>query len=91
MKMVVALKDTAARVFGTPFFVQADAQAVRSLRDEVNSKESTSDVKNHPDDFELYHVGEFDEDTGIITTSCDKHGNAEPILICRAKDLRDPS
>lgn len=84
MKVIVALKDTAARVFGTPFFVQATAQAVRSLRDEVNSKESTSDVNRHPDDFELYMVGEFDEDSGVVTS-------IEPRLVSRAKDLRDPS
>lgn len=83
-KMIVALKDTAARVFGTPFFVQASAQAVRSLRDEVNSADSTSDVRRHPDDFELYEVGVFDEDSGVVTPM-------EPRMISRAKDLRDSS
>ena len=84
MKVIVAVKDTAARVFGTPFFVQATAQAVRSLRDEVNSKDSTSDINRHPDDFEIYEVGVFDEDTGVITPH-------EPRLIARAKDLKDAS
>lgn len=84
MKVIVSLKDTAARLFGAPFIVQAAAQAVRSLRDEVNAKESKSDVRNHPSDFELYEVATFDEDTGIV--SC----HAAPQLLCRAKDLIDP-
>lgn len=83
MRVIVALKDTAARVFGMPFVVQAAAQAVRSLRDEVNSKESTSDVARHPDDFELYEIATFDEDNAIVEA-------IEPIrMIARAKDLRD--
>lgn len=85
MKTIVCIKDTAARVFGTPFFVQAAAQAVRSLRDEVNSKESASDVNRHPDDFELFELGTFNEDDGAVI----KHD--APVLIARAKDLKDPS
>ena len=83
MKTIVVVRDSAARVFSTPFFVQATAQAVRSLRDEVNSAESTSDVRRHPDDFELYEVGTFDEDTGAIVP-------CEPRLVARAKDLKEP-
>lgn len=83
MKIVVCIKDTAARVFGTPFFVQAAAQAVRSLRDEVNSKDSQSDVNRHPSDFELYELGSFNDDTGVVVC------HDSPVLIARAKDLQD--
>jgi hypothetical protein len=86
MKVIVAIKDTAARVFGTPFVVQASAQAVRSLRDEVNSKESTSDVARHPDDFELYEIAYFNDLSGDINYPSD---DAYPRLLCRAKDLKE--
>ena len=85
MKVIVSLKDTAARVFGIPFVVQAAAQAVRSLRDEVNSKESTSDVCKHPDDFELYEIAYFEEEDGTVVPF-----NPQQML-CRAKDLKDPA
>jgi hypothetical protein len=84
MKVIVCIKDTAARVFGTPFVVQAAAQAVRSLRDEVNSKDSASDVCKHPGDFELYEVAQFDYDTGLVIPC------ASPVMLCRAKDLKEP-
>ena len=84
MKVIVALKDTAARVFGIPFVVQAAAQAVRSLRDEVNS-DSTSDVCKHPDDFELYECAYFNDADGTVTPL------DPPQLLCRAKDLKDPA
>lgn len=85
MKVIVALKDTAARVFGVPFVVQAAAQAVRSLRDEVNSTESTSDVARHPSDFELYEVAYFNDETGSVSPL------DPPQMLCRAKDLKEPS
>lgn len=85
LKVIVALRDSAARVYGLPFVVQATAHAVRSLRDEVNSKEATSDVARHPEDFELYELATFDEDTGIVSV-------VEPVrMVCRAKDLKDSS
>lgn len=84
-KVILCVKDTAARVFGTPFVVQAAAQGVRGLRDEVNSSEAKSDLARHPDDFELYEIGSFDEDSGLIEAT------PEPILVCRAKDLREAS
>nr|QJB20268.1 MAG: nonstructural protein [Microvirus sp.] len=83
MKVIVCIKDTAARVFGNPFVVQASAQAIRSLRDEVNSKESTSDVRNHPEDFELYELAYFAEDSGAVSPL------DPPQLLCRAKDLKE--
>ena len=82
MMSIVSLKDTATQVFGTPFFVHAPAQAVRSLRDAVNAKDADSDIARHPDDFELYDIGEFDPTTGQITA------RNEPVFVIRAKDLR---
>jgi hypothetical protein len=83
MKVVVALFDSAARVYGTPFFVQHAAQAIRSLKDEVNAKDSQSDVNRHSSDFVLYELGMFDDDTGALI----KH--ELPVIIARAKDLQE--
>lgn len=81
--VIVSLKDTATQVFGTPFFVHAPAQAVRSLRDAVNAKDADTDIARHPDDFELFELGSFDPASGVITP-CEK-----AVFVCRAKDLRD--
>jgi hypothetical protein len=80
--VIVSVKDSAAQAFGRPIFVPSTAVAVRSFRDEVNRKDSTDDLARHPDDFELYEVGVFDDATGIIEVS-------EPRLVARAKDLRE--
>jgi len=82
IQVIVSVKDTAAQAFGRPVFVPTTAVAVRSFRDEVNRKDSNEDMAKHPDDFELYEIGSFDDSTGVISV-------AEPRLVARAKDLRD--
>jgi hypothetical protein len=82
IQVIVSVKDTAAQAFGRPVFVPTTAVAVRSFRDEVNRKDSTDDMAKHPDDFELYEIGSFDDSVGVITSH-------EPRLVARAKDLRD--
>lgn len=84
IKVIVAVKDTAIQAFATPFTVPASAAAVRSLRDEVNNPSSESDVRKHPEDFELYALATFSESTGEIVAN-----ESGPVLICRAKDLID--
>jgi hypothetical protein len=82
IQVIVSVKDTAAQAFGRPVFVPTTAVAVRSFRDEINRKDSTEDMAKHPDDFELYELGSFDDATGSIDVM-------EPRLVARAKDLRD--
>lgn len=86
MQVIVAIKDTAARVFGIPFFVQASAQAIRSLSDEVNSSDKNSDVARHPEDFELYQIAVFNEQVGSLVVD-----DGGPVLLVRAKDLIRPA
>jgi hypothetical protein len=84
MKLViVSVKDTAAQAFGRPIFVPAVPVALRSFRDEVNRKDSTDDLSRHPDDFELYELGSFEDSIGLIELL------DEPRLVARAKDLKD--
>lgn len=82
IQMIVSVKDTAAQAFGRPVFVPAIAVAVRSFRDEVNKPGSSEDLARHPEDFELYELGSFDDSTGVISV-------VGPSLVVRAKDLID--
>ena len=82
IQVIISVKDTAAQAFGRPVFVPTTAVGVRSFRDEVNRKDSSDDMARHPDDFELYELGTFDDSTGIIEI-------VSPRLVARAKDLKD--
>ena len=82
MQVIVSVKDTAAQAFGRPVFVPTVSVAVRSFRDEVNRSDSKEDMAQHPEDFELYELGSFDDSTGKVEV-------IEPRLVARAKDLKE--
>ena len=56
------------------------AVGIRSMADEVNRADASNDMYRHPEDFELYDLGVFDDSTGVITP-------CEPHCAARAKDL----
>lgn len=66
---VVAIKDRALDAFGVPFNVHAVGQAIRSFHDEVNRNPGAgeNDIYRHPDDYDLYHLGSYDNTTGQYT------------------------
>ena len=65
---IVAVKDRAADAFMRPFFVPTPNMAIRSFMDEVNRDSSDNQLFVHPDDFDLYEIGIFDDSTGRITS-----------------------
>lgn len=84
MKMViVAIKDRAAEAFMRPWFVATVGIAVRSFIDEVNRKADDNQLYQHPDDFELYEIGVFDDSNGRIESYDDMH------LLMMAKQVRE--
>lgn len=81
MKLVIcAVRDRAIDAFGTPFFVQSIGMAVRSFTDELNRKAPDNQLSNHPEDFDLYHLGYYEGDTGKFV--CD-----DPRMVAVGKDL----
>jgi hypothetical protein len=67
MKLVLCtVKDRAADAYGRPMFVPSVGVAIRSFSDEVNRQDADNQLYNHPDDFDLYELGEFDDNTGLF-------------------------
>jgi len=67
MKMqVVSVLDVAAQAYGRPAFVAALGAATRSFADEVNRPGADNVLNAHPEDFQLFHIGEFDDFTGEL-------------------------
>lgn len=62
--VILAVRDRQLDAYMRPFVAQSIGQALRSFRDEVNRKDA--DMNAHPEDYELYSLGEFDEETGVI-------------------------
>jgi hypothetical protein len=65
MKLVLcSVKDRAADAYGRPMFVPSVGVAIRSFSDEINRSDPDNQLHNHPDDFDLYEFGEFDDNSG---------------------------
>lgn len=63
---IVVMRDSVADVFGMPNFVASLGSAVRSFGDECqrpHSVERPNPLNQHPADFELFHVGSYDDAT----------------------------
>jgi len=61
---LVSIFDSATQSYGRPIFVPHVGQAVRSFTDEVRRQEG--DLAMHQADFELFHLGAFDERYGTF-------------------------
>lgn len=61
---IFSVRDSALDAFLQPFFAPSEGIAMRSFKDEVQREESA--MFKHPQDYELWHIGFFDEDSGVI-------------------------
>lgn len=74
---VCTVKDRALDAFGRPFFVPSVGVAERSFMDELRNPES--ELAKHPEDYDLYLLGTYDDATGLFNCS-------HPTLMLRAQD-----
>lgn len=61
---VVCIRDRAIDTYGQPAFVANIGGAIRGFGDEVKRRDDNNQLNKHPDDFDLYLLGEFDDQTG---------------------------
>lgn len=60
----IATRDIVANVFSQPIFVPHIGIAIRAFGDECSGKGQQKDLAAHPEDFELWLIGEYDDITG---------------------------
>lgn len=78
---VCSIRDRATDCFGPPMFARAVQQGIRSFSEQVNSRDG-GNVASHPEDFDLYLLGEFDDATGRFECPA-----GQPQMIAVGKDL----
>lgn len=64
---VFSVRDTCVGSFLLPMFFQNNAGAVRALGDAVNRPDKDNNFHQHPEHYQLYRVGDFDDESGSIT------------------------
>lgn len=83
MKQIICtVKDRAADAYGRPMFVPSTGVAIRSFSDEINRNNAENQLYNHPDDFDLYELGEFDDNTGLFSL------HEQPKLLSLGKQVK---
>lgn len=65
---IMAVRDIKADAFQRPFFSPGLGVGLRALGDEVGKPHEGNTMNSHPEDFEFYLLGEFDDNTGEFNT-----------------------
>jgi len=63
---IFTVRDRAIDAYGQPFYATSVGGAVRSFSDEINRPAENNQLAKHPEDFDLYQLGEFTEQTGRL-------------------------
>ena len=61
---IFCIQDEAVGVFHQPMCFRSKGEAVRMFSDATGDEKSQ--IHEHPQDYVLWHVGEFDDETGIL-------------------------
>lgn len=80
--VLVAVRDQKTVAFTQPVTTPTRGAAIRSWGDQLNDpKNAEMEQSKHPEDFTLWFLGEYDDNTGEITP-------AKPEQIALASDLK---
>ena len=64
--VILSIYDTATEAYMRPFTAQSEGQALRMFEDEV--KRPDSEIGKHPEHYQLYKIGEFQDHNAEITS-----------------------
>lgn len=70
-KRLYSVLDMKSGLHGPIMQFNRDGEAIRALESTVNGEKSNH-ISRNPEDFQLHFLGEFNEETGIITGSTGK-------------------
>lgn len=69
MKLVMScVYDVKGETFSQPWFTTTAAAAVRTFGDLVNNPERGGLIYTHPEDYQLFEMGVFDDNSGKFHT-----------------------
>lgn len=59
-----SIRDQKVGVYNMPWFKTSHGEAERDFRTICNDEKSK--INMYPEDFDLYHIGEYDDNTGVF-------------------------
>lgn len=86
MKMLLALRDVKTGAFLAPLTATTPGEAERTYSEILRNEQSI--IGKHPNDFPLYEIGKFDEQTGEVFPVLNHDGSVGlPRLLLEAAQL----
>lgn len=70
---IVAVRDSAADMYMQPQFVPTVGVGIRAFTDQINNKDAQNIMNKHPEQFDLYCLGSYDDNTGEFSEGPPKH------------------
>lgn len=61
-----SIRDQVAGIFHAPQYAHTPGAAERDFKEIVNDKNTM--IAKHPEGYDLYHIGEYDNSTGKFTS-----------------------
>lgn len=77
---IYAIYDEKAQAYNNPFVMNHDGQAARAFEDEAAQPDSM--INKHPEDYRLYRIGEYHQETGKIIPE------DVPKFVCDGKQVK---
>ncbi|AXH78010.1 MAG: nonstructural protein [Microviridae sp.] len=62
---VFSIRDTKAETYNMPFYQKSHGEAERSFK--ALTTDESSMISKYPEDFDLYFLGTYDDQTGQLT------------------------
>lgn len=59
--LICTVYDRIAQNYGTPIFTLSKGSTIRAFSDQINRPDKDNQLYQHPDDFDLYFLGTFDD------------------------------
>lgn len=66
-RVVCTVVDSATELHGQPMFGPAIGAMLRAFTDEVNRKADGNTLYDHPDDYTLIYIADFDDESGVFS------------------------
>lgn len=80
MPKIYAVRDRLIDYYMTPFCAESDRQVMASLAQTINNPENMNAIAQSPSHFEIWRLGEVNEDTGHITATREFLGTADSVV-----------
>ena len=88
-RQMYVIHDTASGVFDLPFCMRSEAEAIRAFTDACVSADGM--IGKHPEHFQLFYVGAYDDNTGKIDSVAPRHVANGIELVAKARRIEPGS